>query len=58
MGDGLAAAVAHRHFLAGMRMAVDRRIDGTALAVGHVPGERQVAAPHRAGAAVIGELRG
>ena len=58
MGDGLAAALAHRHFLPGMRMAVDRRIDGAALAVGHVPGEGQIAAPHRAGAAVIGELRG
>ena len=58
MGDGLAAAFAHRHFLPRMRMPVDRRIDGAALAVGHVPGERHVAAPHRAGAAVIGELRG
>ena len=58
MGDGLAAAVAHRHFLAGIGMAVDRRIDGAALAVGHVPDERHVAAPHRAGAAMVGELRG
>ena len=58
MGDGLAAALAHRHFLAGKRMPVDRRIDGAALPVRQVPDEGHVAAPHRAGAAVIGELRG
>ena len=39
-------------------MAVDRRVDGAALAVRHAPDERHVAAPHRPGAAMIGELRG
>ena len=58
MGDRLAAALAHCHFLAGERVPVDRRVDGAALAVRHAPDERQVAAPHRAGAAVVGELRG
>ena len=58
MGDGLAAALAHRHFLPRMRMAVDRRIDGAALPVRHAPDEGHIAAPHRAGAAVVGELRG
>ena len=58
MGDGVAAALAHRHLLPGMRMPVDRCIHGAALAVRQVPGKGQVAAPHRAGAAVIGELRG
>ena len=58
MGDGLAAALAHRHFLPRMRMAVDRRIDGAARPVRHAPDEGEIAAPHRAGAAVVGELRG
>ena len=58
MGDGLAAAVAHRHLFPRIGMPVDRRIDGAARAARHVPGERHVAAPHRAGAAVIGELLG
>ena len=58
MGDRLAAALAHRHFFAGIRMPVDRRIDRAALAAGHAPDEGHVAALHRAGAAVIGELRG
>jgi hypothetical protein len=57
MGDGLAAARAHRHFLTRMRMTVDRRIDSSALPVGHAPDEGPIAAPHRAGAAVVGELR-
>src|SRR5258708_17816141 len=46
MGNGLAAAFAHRHFLPGMRMPVDRRVHSAALAVGHAPYECQVAAPH------------
>ncbi len=57
MGDGLAAAVAHRHLFAGMRVPVDRRIDGAALPVRHPPDEGHIAAPHRAGAAMVGELR-
>src|SRR4030081_1623112 len=48
VGDRLAAGVTYRHFLPGVRMAVDRRIDGAALAVRHSPYERHVAAPHRA----------
>ena len=39
-------------------MPVDRRVDGAALPVRHPPDEGQVAAPHRAGSAVVGELRG
>jgi hypothetical protein len=39
-------------------MAVDRRIDGAALAVRHAPDQGHVAAPHRASSAVIGELLG
>ena len=39
-------------------MPVDRRIDGAALAVRHAPDEGHIAAPHRAGAAVVGELLG
>ena len=58
MGDGLAAAVAHRHLLAGMGMPVDRRIDGAAQPVRHAPDQRQIAAPHLVGAAVVGELLG
>ncbi|MGY4340437.1 hypothetical protein ACVWW3_005343 [Bradyrhizobium sp. LM2.9] len=58
MRHGLAAALAHRHLLARMRVAVDRRINGAAMAAGQPPRERHVAAPHRSGAAVIGELRG
>ena len=40
MGDRLAAALAHRHFLPGMRMAVDRRIDRAALPVRARPRRR------------------
>src|SRR5258708_6324260 len=47
MGDRLAATLAHRHFLPGMRMAVDRRVDGAALAVGDPPYHCHIAAPHR-----------
>jgi hypothetical protein len=39
-------------------MPVDRRVDRAALAVGHAPDEGHVAALHRPGAAVVGELRG
>ena len=58
MGHRLAARIAHRHFFAGKRMPVDRRIDGAARAVRHAPDEGPIAALHRPGAAVIGELRG
>src|SRR5471030_2360600 len=58
MGDGLAAGLAHRHFFPRMRMPVDRRIYGAALPVRDTPGKRHIAAPHRAGAAMVGELLG
>ena len=58
MGDGLAAALAHRHLLAGIWMPIDRRIDGAALPVRHAPDKGHVAALHRPGAAMVGELRG
>ena len=58
MGHGFAAAVAHRHFFPGVGMPVDRRVDGAVQAVGHAPHERQIAALHFVGAAMIGELRG
>ena len=58
MRHGLPAKFADRHLLPRMRMAVDRRIHGAALAVRKPPGKRPIAAPHRAGAAVVGELRG
>src|SRR3954453_10946332 len=40
VGDRLAAALAHRHFLPGMRMTVDRRLDRAALPAGHSPDKR------------------
>ncbi|MHC2247105.1 hypothetical protein ACVJH7_006412 [Bradyrhizobium elkanii] len=58
MGDRLAAALAHRHLLAGVRVAVDRRVDRAVGPVRDAPDERHVAALHRAGAAMVGELRG
>src|SRR5689334_7939361 len=57
MGHGLAAALAHGHLLAGLRMPVDRRIDRAAMTVRDAPGEGEIAAPHLAGPAMIGELR-
>ena len=57
MGDRVAAALSHRHFLAVMRMPVDRLVDGAGLAAGSAPRKGHVAAPHFAGAAVVGELR-
>ena len=58
MGDGFAAALAHRHLVAGARVAVDRLVDGAARPVGRAPDEGQIAAAQRPGAAVVGELRG
>src|SRR5581483_10890643 len=57
MGHRLASTLPHCHLLAGMRVAVERRIDAAARPVGHTPGKGEIAALHRAGAAVIGELR-
>src|ERR1043166_6919811 len=42
MGDRLAAALAHRHLLARKGMAVDRRVDGAALAVGYAPDKGEI----------------
>ena len=39
MGDRLAAALAHRHAVAGVDVAVDRRVDGAAGAAGRAPDE-------------------
>src|SRR3569623_2053483 len=57
MGDGLPAALPHRHFFPRMGMAVDRLIDGAARSWRRAPDERHVATPQCAGAAVIGKLR-
>jgi len=57
VSDGFAAALAHGHFFAGVRVAVDRLIDGAPRAVGGAPDERHIAAAQRARAAVVGELR-
>src|SRR5664279_1992040 len=56
MSDGLAAALAHRPLLAVMRIAVERGFDGALRPVGRAPDESKVAAAHRAGAAMVGEL--
>src|SRR6266403_1660194 len=58
VGDRLAAGITYGHFLPGMRVPVDWRVHGAALAVGHAPHEGHIAAPHRAGAAVVGKLFG
>ncbi len=57
VGDRVAAAFAHRHLVPGMRMAVDRRVDGAAGAVRHPPDKGEIATSHLAGPAVVGELR-
>src|SRR6516165_12687866 len=55
---GLASALAHRHAVARPRIAVDRAIDPPVRAVGRTPGEGEIAALERPGAAaVIGKLR-
>src|SRR5438045_6829487 len=56
MGHGLTAALAHRHFLAGMRMPVNRLVYRAALPARHPPDKRHVAAPHRGGSSMLGEL--
>src|SRR5580700_10846519 len=57
MGDRLAAALAHRHAVAGFWVAVDRLIDGAVGAVGRAPDEGEIAALERLiTLAVIGEL--
>src|SRR6185503_12001490 len=59
VGDGLAPALAHRHAVAGLRVAVDRPIDGTARPLRCSPDESEIAAIERVAAtAVVGELPG
>ena len=58
MGDGLTAALAHRHMVAGARAAVDRPVDGPLRTFRRTPDEGEIAALERlAAAAVAGELR-
>src|SRR4051794_35150504 len=57
MGDRLTAVLAHRHFLPGMRMPVDRRVHRATMPVGNAPDKGHVAASHFAGAAMISKLR-
>src|SRR5262252_4521388 len=56
MGDRRPAAGAHRHLVADAGMTADRLVDGAARPLRRAPHERQVAAPQRPAAAVIGEL--
>src|SRR5208282_6651190 len=58
MGDRLAPALAHRHAVAGPRIAVDRSVDGAVRVLGRAPDESEIAALERfAAASVVGELR-
>src|SRR4029077_18452956 len=52
MCDRLAAALAHRHLLPRVRVAIDRRDDGAVRPVRDAPGEGEIAALHRTGAAM------
>src|SRR5580700_9618645 len=57
MGDRLAAALADRHALARLRMAVDRPVDGAMRTIRRAPNEGQIGALERLAAfAVVGEL--
>src|SRR5215468_689088 len=56
MGHGLAAALAHRHLVPGMRMPVDRLVDGAARPVGRSPDEGEITARERSGPAMVGKL--
>src|SRR6202044_1647416 len=58
MGDRLAAALAHRHAVAGFGVTVERLVDRAVGAVGRAPDQGEVAALERlVTPAVIGELR-
>src|SRR5258707_272794 len=52
----LAAALAHRHLVAGTRAAVDRLVDGAARPVGRTPDECHVGPAQGSGATMVGEL--
>ena len=56
MGDGRAAAFAHGALVAGMRMAVERGVDGAFRPVGRAPDEGEIAALERPSRPVVGEL--
>src|SRR4029077_2257729 len=43
VGQRLAAALAHRHLVTGVRVAIDRLVDGAAWPVGYAPDKSQVA---------------
>src|SRR5260370_22579014 len=58
MSYGRAAVRTQRHLVAGPRMTANRLVDGAFGPVRHPPHEGQVAALHRSGAAMIGELPG
>ena len=58
MGDRLAAALAHRHAVAGFWVAVDRLVEDAVGAIGRAPNEGEIAPLERfVGLAMIGELR-
>src|SRR6185312_5172749 len=56
MCDGFAAAFAYRAFVAGLRMTIERRVDGAFGTARGAPYKREVAALELSGTAVIGEL--
>src|SRR5439155_3147935 len=56
MRDRGAAAGAHRHLLARVRVAADRLVDAAARALRHAPDEGEIGAAQRLAAAAGGEL--
>src|SRR5690606_27063309 len=59
MGDRLAAgtvAALHLDLLAVADRAAERQVDGRLPTVGHAPGEGEITALERSGAAMVGEL--
>src|SRR5580704_7053500 len=57
MGDRLAAALAHRHAVAGFWVAVDRLVDSAVRAIGRTPDQGEIAALERlVSPAMVGEL--
>ena len=56
MSYGRAAIRTHRHFVAGLAVPADRRLDGTLGPVRHAPDEGQIGPLQYPGTAMIGEL--
>src|SRR5262245_50230566 len=56
MRDRRAAARAHRHLLARVRVAADRLVDGAARALRYAPDKGEIAAGQRLAAPVVGKL--